>query len=141
MPNIEVDQPVVPVVAAIIVGQDGRLLLSKRLKHQHQGDKWEFPGGKLEAGEIPQQAIIRELYEELGIIVQANQIRLFEIITHAYSEKTVQLMFWLVLNFEGLPVGKEGQTIGWFGRAELVNLVFPEANQPIVERLLSNTNL
>lgn len=120
-------------VAAAIIERDGQFLLSKRPEHLHQGNKWEFPGGKLEAGESVADALSRELQEELAI--QITTQRAFEHLTYDYPEKTVQLFFQWVSEFEGTPVGVEGQEVKWFSKSELLQLTFPDANQPILEKL------
>lgn len=135
MLNTVVNLPSIHVVAAIII--NGRqVLLAKRPDHKHQGGKWEFPGGKVEAHETPEEALSRELREELSIQVHPSTMQLFEVLQHQYPEKQVLLEFWLVNEFEGTAEGAEGQPVQWFDIAELSTLTFPEANQPIVEKLV-----
>lgn len=121
-------------VAVGVIWQDGKVLLSHRASHQHQGDKWEFPGGKLEAGETVLSALQRELAEELAITVQSAH-PLMEV-RHSYPEREVLLDIWLVDGFSGEPHGVEGQAVQWFAASELDTLTFPDANQPIVERVM-----
>lgn len=121
------------VVAAIIRGPDGRILLSQRPAHKHKGGCWEFPGGKVEAGEALDTALARELEEELGLRVRACQP--FMTIEHHYPELSVRLCFREVTAFEGQPMGREGQPVQWFAPGELSSLDFPEANQPVVKAL------
>ncbi|MCH8537811.1 MAG: 8-oxo-dGTP diphosphatase MutT [Alkalimonas sp.] len=121
-------------VAVGVIWQDGKVLLSHRASHQHQGDKWEFPGGKLEAGETVFSALQRELAEELAIQVQTAQPLLQ--VRHQYPEREVLLDVWLVDGFSGEPRGVEGQAVQWFASSELNKLSFPDANQPIVERVM-----
>lgn len=121
-------------VAVGVIWQDGKVLLSHRASHQHQGDRWEFPGGKLEAGETVFRALQRELAEELAIEVQHAQPLLQ--VQHQYPEREVLLDVWLVDAFEGEPHGVEGQAVQWFAVSELASLSFPDANQPIVERVM-----
>ncbi len=118
------------VVAAVIRGTDGRVLLAQRPLNKHQGGKWEFPGGKLERGETPRQALSRELNEELGITVQ----RADPLITvrHVYPERAVLLDVWEVVAFSGEPHGREGQPVAWFDSQQMRGLEFPPANHPIV---------
>jgi 8-oxo-dGTP diphosphatase len=118
------------VVAAVIRGGDGRILLAQRPLDKHQGGKWEFPGGKLEAGETPLQALSRELHEELGIIVrQASPLTK---VRHLYPERAVLLDVWEVTAFSGEPHGREGQPVTWFEARQMRGLEFPPANYPIV---------
>lgn len=121
------------VVAAIIRGPDGRILLSQRPAHKHKGGCWEFPGGKVEPGETLADALARELHEELGLTVQACQP--FMTVQHDYPELSVRLCFREVTAFAGEPSGREGQPVQWFEPAALSMLAFPEANQPVVRGL------
>ncbi len=124
---------VVHVVVGIIINKDDQILIAKRASHQHQGDKWEFPGGKVEEGETPQQALQRELKEELGIdIKSANQ--LIEI-KHQYSDKAVLLDVYEVRKWQGEAVGREGQPLRWVDRSDLKLYDFPAANAEILSSL------
>jgi 8-oxo-dGTP diphosphatase len=120
----------VHVAAAVIRGTDGRILIARRADTQHQGGLWEFPGGKVEAGESVQSALARELKEELGIAVRSARPLIK--IQHDYPDKQVLLDVWEVSSFTGEPHGAEGQPLAWVSNRELVNYDFPAANQPIV---------
>lgn len=122
---------VIHVVAAVIRGRDGKVLLAKRPAHLHQGNKWEFPGGKVEAGEAAEQALGRELREELGItpVVSRPLIQ----VLHHYPDKSVFLDVWEVVAFSGQPTGREGQRVEWVALSALADYEFPEANVPIVK--------
>ncbi len=120
-------------VAAAIIQQGDRFLLSKRLDHLHQGGKWEFPGGKIELNETVSAALVRELQEELGIT--ATHQSDFHELVFDYPEKRVQLYFQLVTEFNGEPEGKEGQAVQWFSKKELLTLPFPDANKPVLAML------
>ncbi|MBZ9611354.1 8-oxo-dGTP diphosphatase MutT [Rheinheimera maricola] len=123
---------VIHVAVGVIVRQQ-QILLALRGSKQHQGGKWEFPGGKVEADETAQQALIRELYEEVAITVtQSDSLMQLE---YAYPEKTVLLDIYLVTAFDGEPHGREGQPLRWVDIAELDSIELPDANQPIVQRL------
>lgn len=104
-------EKVVHVAVAVIRDSAGKILLSKRADHVHQGGLWEFPGGKVEPGETVQQSLSRELFEELGIIPQTLQ-RLISL-QHDYGDKKVALHVWEVTQFAGEPSGLEGQPITW----------------------------
>lgn len=121
------------VVAAVIRRGDD-ILLAQRLAQAHQGGLWEFPGGKVEAGEEPSQALIRELDEELGI--QASNPRPFMQLRHEYPDKSIFLDIWQVHEFTGEPEGREGQQVRWVPRSQLKDYVFPAANTPIVNKLV-----
>lgn len=117
-------------VMAAVIERGDAVFIARRPDHLHQGGKWEFPGGKLEAGETPLQGLTRELHEEIGIEVQSAQplIR----ISHDYPDKSVLLDVWRVTAFSGAPHGKEGQQVQWVPRHALHEFEFPAANVPIV---------
>ncbi|GAC1376740.1 MAG: Nudix family hydrolase [Aquirhabdus sp.] len=120
---------VVDVAVGLIV-QNGQVLLAKRAEHQHQGGRFEFPGGKVEAGELVEDALARELREELGIYIHIPQF--IHRLTYNYPEKTVCLHVYRIESFDGEPVGREGQPLHWVPLAQLFDLNFPDANRPIV---------
>lgn len=125
----------IDVVVGIIFSADkSQVLLSLRKPGQHQGNRWEFPGGKIEASETIEQALSRELDEELGI--QVTSAKAYYEVEHAYSDKSVRLHFWQVDGFLGEATGRESQKLQWFDLADLQALEFPEANKPIVLKLL-----
>ena len=121
---------VVHVVAAVISNASGDVLIAKRPDDKHQGGLWEFPGGKLEQTETREQALTRELKEELGIVVDSCTPLIK--IRHDYSDKSVLLDVWRVDAFSGEAHGKEGQAIAWVSLDELEQYEFPAANKPII---------
>ncbi|WP_068829593.1 Nudix family hydrolase [Pseudomonas sp. BMS12] len=120
----------VHVAAAVIRGADDLVLIARRAADQHQGDLWEFPGGKVEAGEQVRDALARELNEELGIDVEVARPLIQ--VQHDYPDKQVLLDVWEVSAFSGEPHGAEGQPLAWVSSRELLDYEFPAANQPIV---------
>mgnify|MGYP005810049663 CR=1 FL=1 len=118
------------VVAAVIRGEDGTILLARRPAHLHQGGLWEFPGGKVEGSEAPRAALRRELEEELGIRA-ANASPLIQIF-HRYPEREVFLEVFEVTHWRGDPYGREGQMLRWVAPEALDAHAFPAANLPIV---------
>ncbi|NVD07396.1 8-oxo-dGTP diphosphatase MutT [Vibrio sp. JPW-9-11-11] len=125
----------VHIVAAIIFNQDkSQVFITKRPDDKHKGGFWEFPGGKVEQGETIEQAMVRELEEEIGITT--TEQRLFEHLEFDYSDKALKFDFMTVTQFEGQPFGKEGQQGEWVAVAALSDYVFPEANVAIVERVI-----
>lgn len=120
-------------VAVGVILREQQILLALRNAKQHQGGKWEFPGGKVEQDESVQQALARELQEEVAI--EITQCQAFMQLEYAYPEKTVLLDIYLVTDFSGEPHGREGQPLRWVSIAELAEIAFPDANKPIVQRI------
>ena len=121
----------VHVAVGVIFDSAHRILLSRRAEDAHQGGLWEFPGGKVEAGESLFEALARELYEELHITIESSE-PLIEVV-HDYSDKAVFLDVHVVRAFKGEAQGKEGQPLAWVMPDELANYAFPAANEAIVE--------
>lgn len=126
----------VEVVAAIVVDSHHRILMAQRADWQHQGGKWEFPGGKIESGETHMQALARELKEEIDVQIDQQACELFKAVHHDYSDKQVSLYFYLVKGFSGTAKGLEGQPIMWVNAQTLPQMAIPDANQAIVDALL-----
>ena len=116
-------------------GVFGKVLISCRPNHLHKGGFWEFPGGKLETGEDAKDGLFRELNEELGI--EVTEALPFMQVSHDYPDKKVFLDVWIVSSFSGEERGVEGQTISWVSLNEITNYSFPEANQSVLDKLLS----
>ena len=127
---------VVDVAVAVILDARQRILIALRPDNSHQGGLWEFPGGKLEPGETVQQALVRELQEELAI--RAVCFKPLIEIYHDYGDKSVHLNVWQVDRFEGHAIGREGQPLKWVQASQLKEYCFPEANKPIIKALLNN---
>lgn len=123
-------------VAVGVIVRDQRVYISKRDDVLHQGGKWEFPGGKREAGEDMAEALTRELREEIGIEVTAQEPMME--IRHDYGDKQVLLDIRLVTAFDGEPEHQEGQVSMWVPISDIEAYEFPEANGPIVEALLKH---
>ncbi len=118
------------VVVAVIENGGGEVLIARRHDHLHQGGRWEFPGGKVEAGEDAFSALQRELFEELAVepLTAHPLIR----IPYAYPEHKVLLEVWRVTGIRGIPHGAEGQEIKWVAKRELSGYAFPAANRPLI---------
>ncbi len=137
MPNIEARElstRVLEVAVAVIV-RNREVLLSLRPEHKQHGGLWEFPGGKFEQGESLQQALVREIREELDIeVTDFSELMRIE---HQYENYSVSLQVALVTGFQGEARGNENQKIDWVPIQEVSNYRFPEANTAIVEKLLN----
>ncbi len=118
------------VAVGVIIGSNGEILIAKRPQTSHQGGLWEFPGGKVDAGESVVSALRRELMEELSIQVTSAEPLIQ--IRHDYPDKSVLLDVYVVRNFDGEPAGAEGQPIKWVKPADLTQYEFPAANKPII---------
>jgi 8-oxo-dGTP diphosphatase len=121
------------VVAAVIRDTDGRVLLTKRPPGSHMGGLWEFPGGKVEEGEAPQDALARELHEELGLEVRVEKPITFAV--HEEPGLRILLLFYAVRIEAGAPRGREGQAVMWIPSTELPSYPTPPADSEIVRRL------
>ncbi|CAM4505839.1 MAG: 8-oxo-dGTP diphosphatase [Legionella sp.] len=122
----------IKVAVAIIVDEQQRILVTQRPLHASHGGYWEFPGGKLEANELAEQALIREIKEEVGLDVLKHQF-LGEV-HHQYAERSVQLLIFLVTQFSGNPTCIEGQlAMKWIRQQELNPDEFPEANREVMQ--------
>src|SRR5690606_28424248 len=124
---------VVHVAVGVIVAADGKILIARRPEGVHQGGLWEFPGGKVDAGESVSVALKRELAEELDIEVEQTQPLIQ--IRHDYGDKSVLLDVHKVTVFSGVAKGNEGQPVRWVLPAELADYKFPAANKPIITAL------
>jgi|TARA_R110000796_G_scaffold58079_10_gene134131 8-oxo-dGTP diphosphatase len=120
-------------VAVGVIKKNNALFICKRANDQHQGGLWEFPGGKIEAGESVFRALKRELQEEIGITIFSSSELLT--IKHDYDDKTVKLNVHVVSNFSGEAHGAEGQDNAWVSIDELDNYEFPAANVDIISAI------
>ena len=119
------------VAVGVITNAAGEVLVARRHDHLHQGGLWEFPGGKIAAGESVEDALARELHEELDIRVE--HAAPLVTIEHDYPDRSVRLEVWHVLGFSGTAHGREGQPLRWLPAAALDPAEFPAANAPIIE--------
>lgn len=128
----------VNVAVAVIVNEQQQILLALRHAHLHQGGKWEFPGGKIESNETVEQAIIREISEEVSLDVESTVPMM--VLEHDYGDKLVCLHVHWVKDFSGQAEGVEGQEIKWVEVNQLSQFEFPAANQPILLEVMKCLN-
>ena len=122
------------VAAGVLRDASGRVLIAQRPDGKHAAGFWEFPGGKIQAGESPLQALCRELAEEIGIVVSAaTPLMTFR---HSYSERVVELQVFEVSHYSGEPRGLEGQALRWVAVDALGSVGLLEADQPIAAVLV-----
>ena len=122
------------VMAAVITDARGRILLARRTDERDLAGLWEFPGGKCEPGETPEQALVRELQEELGITVRVGAALIN--VPQRYPDKRLRLDVRHVTSWQGTPRGVEGQALAWVAPEKLVRYRMPPADQPVVAALL-----
>lgn len=127
------DKPIVQVAAGIIRNEFGQIYLTQRLEGQDFAQSLEFPGGKVESGETPEQALKRELEEEIGIHVLSAFP--YEHFCFEYPHKTIEFFFYLVEEWVGEPFGREGQDGFWLAQTELDEGLFPPANLALIHKL------
>jgi 8-oxo-dGTP diphosphatase len=124
---------VVLVVAGALYDRAGRVLIASRPPGKHLAGRWEFPGGKVAAGEDELRALTRELREELG--VEVSRARPFMRLTHAYEDRSIELSLWIVERFAGEVRSLDGQDLKWVPPAQLPAQDLLEADQPFVAAL------
>lgn len=120
------------IVAAALVDVDGRILVSERPAGKHLAGTWEFPGGKMEPGETPEAALIRELQEELGIDTEASCLAPAAFASHAYESQHIVLLLYVCRKWTGQPRGNDGQELRWERIQDLFSLDMPPADRPLV---------
>jgi 8-oxo-dGTP diphosphatase len=128
-------RPAVLVVAAALYDRSGQVLIAQRPAGKHMAGRWEFPGGKVGAGESERAALARELREELGIEVVSA--RPFMRRAHAYEDRDVTLSFWIIERFDGVPRSLDRQRLKWVAPARLAAEDILEADRPFIEALQS----
>ena len=126
---------ILQISVGIIRNAAGEIYITQRAADSHMAHKWEFPGGKIEAGETPEEAVIRELQEEVGIA--ATSLHQFDKLEYQFPDRHITLWFWMVDGWEGEPWGKEGQPGRWVAQRDLVADEFPPANVPVIEKLIA----
>ncbi|HVN74695.1 MAG TPA: (deoxy)nucleoside triphosphate pyrophosphohydrolase [Thermoanaerobaculaceae bacterium] len=137
MPRRRLERNVRIVVAAVVQRGDGRFLLARRLPGSHLGGLWEFPGGAVEPGETPEEALRRELVEELGVAITVEGPMTFAF--HRDDERDVLLLFHRCAIAAGTPAGLLGQEVGWFAPGELVRLETPPADAALIATLAAGS--
>ncbi|WAC48191.1 8-oxo-dGTP diphosphatase MutT [Asticcacaulis sp. SL142] len=124
------------VVAAALVDDDGSVLIAQRPEGKQLAGLWEFPGGKVEAGETPEAALIRELHEELGITVKQACLAPFVFASHTYEAFHLLMPLYLIRRWEGQPTAIEHQAIKWVKAKDMRNYPMPPADDPLVAYLI-----
>ena len=123
------------VVAAALIDADGRVLLAQRPKGKALEGLWEFPGGKMDAGEGPEDALIRELREELGITVKADCLAPLTFASHAYPDFHLLMPLYICRRWEGFVQPLDGQALKWVRPKDLRSYPMPPADPPLIPHL------
>lgn len=123
---------VVLVSAVALIDRDGRVLLARRPAHKAMGGLWEFPGGKVEPGETPEAALIRELEEELGISTWESCLAPLTFASHGYADFHLLMPLFACRKWEGIVTGREGQELAWADPRRLSDYPMPPADLPLI---------
>jgi 8-oxo-dGTP diphosphatase len=126
---------IVLVVACALIDVDGRILLAQRPEGRSMAGLWEFPGGKVEIGETPEQTLIRELKEELGIDVKEACFAPLTFASHAYDDFHLMMPLYVCRRWDGTPQPREGQTLSWVRPNRLRDYPMPPADLPLIPHL------
>jgi 8-oxo-dGTP diphosphatase len=135
------DQPLpvklVLVAACALVDLDGRVLIAQRPAGRTMAGLWEFPGGKIESGERPEQTLIRELKEELGIVATEPCLAPLTFASHAYPDFHLLMPLFVCRRWEGTPTALEGQALRWVRPHQLRDIPMPPADLPLISHLMA----
>jgi 8-oxo-dGTP diphosphatase len=125
------------VAACALIDADGRVLLTERPAGKTMAGLWEFPGGKIEPGERPEQTLIRELKEELAIVVQEPCLAPLTFASHAYPDFHLLMPLYVCRRWDGLVTPQEGQRLAWVRPQRLREYKMPPADEPLVAHLMT----
>ena len=128
-------RPLVLVAAVALIDADGRVLIAQRPPGKSMAGLWEFPGGKVDAGETPEQALVRELKEELGIDTAASCLAPIAFASHGYETFHLLMPVFACRKWNGIARPREGQTLKWVAPRELSHFPMPPADLPLVAML------
>ncbi len=129
-------RPLMLVVACALVDRDGRVLLARRPEGKELGGLWEFPGGKVHRGESPEEALIRELAEELGITVNAACLAPLTFASHSYESFHLLMPLYICRRWQGFVEAREGQILKWVKPQSLRDYSMPPADEPLIAHIL-----
>jgi 8-oxo-dGTP diphosphatase len=126
---------IVTVAACALIDADGRVLLAQRPEGKPMAGLWEFPGGKVELGETPEQTLIRELQEELGIAVKEACLAPLTFASHSYPEFHLLMPLYICRRWDGIVIAQEGQALTWVRPNRLRDYPMPPADVPLIAHL------
>ncbi len=128
----EAGRRIVLVAACALIDSDGRILLAQRPEGKSLAGLWEFPGGKVEPGETPEETLVRELEEELGIATRIPCLAPLTFASHTYETFHLLMPLYVCRRYEGIPEGREGQAIKWVRPQALRDYPMPPADEPLI---------
>jgi 8-oxo-dGTP diphosphatase len=131
---------IVLVAACALIDADRRVLIAQRPEGKPMAGLWEFPGGKVEQGETPEETLIRELEEELGIVTQAPCLAPLTFASHGYDDFHLLMPLYICRRYEGIARGLEGQAVKWVRARDLRDYPMPAADEPLVPFLVDLLN-
>jgi 8-oxo-dGTP diphosphatase len=127
---------IVLVAACALIDADRRVLIAQRPEGKSLAGLWEFPGGKVEAGETPEETLIRELQEELGIVTQVPCLAPLTFASHSYDDFHLLMPLFICRRYEGIARGLEGQAVKWVRTRDLRDYPMPPADEPLIPFLV-----
>ncbi len=127
--------PIILVAAAALVDGQGRVLLAQRGKGRSMAGLWEFPGGKVQTGETPEQALVRELEEELGLAIDVKNLTPAGFASHSYADFHLLMPLFLCREWAGTPEAREHSALKWLKPDDMGEFPMPEADIPLVATL------
>lgn len=125
----------ISVVCVALIDADDRILIAKRPEGKAMAGLWEFPGGKIESGETPEESLVRELKEELGIETKGSCLAPFTFASHSYDDFNLIMLLYVCRKWQGYPQGAEGQELKWIPANRLSQYDMPEANASLIAML------
>lgn len=128
--------PLLLVAACALIDADGRVLISQRPAGKKLAGLWEFPGGKIEPGETPEEALIRELKEELGVVTKTACLAALTFASHSYDSFHLLMPLYACRRYEGIAAPREGQAIKWVRPRDMRNYPMPPADEPLIPALI-----
>ncbi len=131
----ETGKNILLVAACALIDSDGRILLAQRPEGKSLAGLWEFPGGKVEPGETPEETLVRELEEELGVKTKVACLAPLTFASHSYDTFHLLMPLYVCRRYEGIPQGREGQALKWVEPMALRDYPMPPADEPLIPML------